>query len=389
MRITALLLCFSVTAFAEQHDVHTFFKSIEHQWLGEQVNLEFPGIASVSTREHLLNLPNENKLSYGEIISLAGDYYGIPELPISDGQNLDERMRRFHEAFDTLANEGTPFRCDYDYCSNKILDVFEQELVSYQKNRTDRMGSKGLDYLALVEYYTANNFLRLAITNWDHFLPTSLLAYEAGHAAAIEQALRARKLASEADQTAALELAYAMNAFSDHFLTDMFSSGHLRVPRRQLYEQSSFASVAGLLAKQMHDEDGRVGLMAENHAGATWKMYGDGMLFVAGAEKNKDTVSQAIRTSIAEVANAFKNGVELPVEDYGVKKLVPIDLPKLNSSPLYLLDLDGTVLARTPENSLCSYEWTPDWTGISQLLGYDSAGDGSDCKFNAELMARL
>jgi len=32
-----------------------------------------------------------------------------------------------------------------------------------------------------------------------------------------------------------LELAYAMNVFSDHFLEDSFAAGHIRVPREILH----------------------------------------------------------------------------------------------------------------------------------------------------------
>ena len=123
-------------------------------------------------------------------------------------------------------------------------------------------------------------------------------------------------------------------------------------------------------------------------------MFGDGMLFVPGAEENRKQVALAVKTSIGEVSQAFRTGEPVLMNDYGIKKIVAqlgdeLMRPKnaeLNSSPLYSLDSEGKVLARTPENSLCSYDWSPDWSGLSQALGYRSAGDGSDCKFNLQLV---
>lgn len=389
-----LVLCFASAAFTCESDSRNYFKSIEHEWLGEIARLDFPGNENTVPTEHKLRMPNGNSLSYGDIIALAGDYYGVADTPISDGKSDTDRLKRFVAAFAELADEEKSATCDNDYCANKLLEIFASEKEAHKESGLGGpVPSRSASTMVSIELYTANNFLRLAIRNWDHFLPTSMIAYETGHGAALQQALKARSLRKPSAQLAALELAYAMNAFADHYLTDMFSSGHLRVPRRELFEQSSLGSLGGLLAGQMHDEDGRVGLVVHNSEGKTWKMYGDGLLFVAGAEENKKQVALAVQTSASEIARAFKTGEVVSKENYGIKKIVPqVDeallnprTPDLNSSPLYSKDATGRVLARTPENSRCSYEWTADWTGISQLVGYRSAGDGSDCKFNNAL----
>ena len=59
-------------------------------------------------------------------------------------------------------------------------------------------------------------------------------------------------------------LAYAL-----HFLTDAFSSGHMRVPRRVLGRT--------MRAKLMHDIDGALGLNVFNAFGS-WRAFGDGKL---------------------------------------------------------------------------------------------------------------
>lgn len=389
LRYALCFLFLSSQAFAHEGEVYNYFKSIEHQWLGNIAKLDFPGSAAENASAHKLRLPNGNRLTYGDIIALGGDYYGVPESPICDGATDADRIARFLAAFDTLGLEGKS--CDDDYCANKVLAIFREERSAHVESGVNGpVPSRTVANLLSIEFYTNNNFLRLAINNWDHFLPTSMLAYDAGHGAAIAQAIKARKMATLKERIEGLELAFAMNAFVDHYLTDAFSSGHVRIPRRPLYEQLSTASMAGLLTGQMHDEDGRVGLTVRNAEGKTWRMYGDGTLFMAGSEENKRMVARAVQTSIAEVFNAFATGKSPRKDEYGIKKLVPLLNDELlhpkndavNSSPLYTLSPDGTVLARTPENSLCSYDWTADWTGLAQLIGYSSSGDGSDCKFN-------
>lgn len=388
------VLCLTFIAcpvLAHEGEVHTYFKSIEHQWLGNIALLDFPGSDGVKATEHKLRLPNGNSLSYGDIIALGGDYYGVPDSPISDGTTDADRLARFQAAFNDLALEQKASNCEDDYCANKLLEIFKGEADAHkQQGENSEVPARTAGAMFSITMYTSNNYLKLAIRNWDHFLPTSMVAYETGHSAAIAQAIKAKKMATPKQRLEGLELAFAMNAFSDHFLTDMFSSGHIRVPRRQIFEQTSVASMAGLLAGQMHDEDGRVGLTVKNAEGKSWHMFGDGMLFIPGAEENRKMVARAVQTSIGEVINAFKTGKAATKDEFGIKKLVaqldddllhPKD-DKLNSSPLYTLDAKGVVVARTPENSLCSYEWTLEWSGLSQLVGYSAAGDGSDCKFN-------
>ena len=74
-------------------------------------------------------------------------------------------------------------------------------------------------------------YLGLSLINWDHFGNDARTAYSTGHSAAIDYARQAGS---------SWDVAYAMNAFADHYLQDLFSAGHLRNPRRDLH---------GILAK--------------------------------------------------------------------------------------------------------------------------------------------
>lgn len=61
-----------------------------------------------SEKNHLITLPNGVRLTFGNVIALAGDYYGIPDAPISDPSlNPDQvdagALQRFKDAYSTLA----------------------------------------------------------------------------------------------------------------------------------------------------------------------------------------------------------------------------------------------------------------------------------------------
>jgi len=54
----------------------------------------------------------------------------------------------------------------------------------------------------------------------------------------MEQVVRVGGMTNDKDKTRELNLAYTYEAFSAHSLSDLFSAGHLRRPRRQVHEYS-------------------------------------------------------------------------------------------------------------------------------------------------------
>src|SRR5206468_1692437 len=122
--------------------------------------------------------------------------------------------------------------------------------------------------------FPRGRFLELAGVNFDHFGRDAVAAYRAAHAAACQAAREAKDAGSAAEQRRGLERAYLMNAGADHFLTDLFASGHLRVPRRELHEHGFVKMVGDLLAKRMHDEDNQLGLVVVNRRRQEWRAYG-------------------------------------------------------------------------------------------------------------------
>ncbi|MFL5346601.1 MAG: hypothetical protein ACJ8AT_17615 [Hyalangium sp.] len=158
-------------------------------------------------------------LTYGEVVALAGDYYATPE---------------------ELAAELTPA------VAEAIRGVTPQDEGTFLLN-THR---GWFDYAML------------ANENQDHFAPKCWARYSQHHAEAL-------KLALDRDLDAAL----VRNAFADHFLTDAFASGHLRVPRDALVGLSG-----ALPTRKMHDEENVQGLWVQSASGFVWRAYGDDQL---------------------------------------------------------------------------------------------------------------
>ena len=77
------------------------FCSFEHKCIGEQIELRQAEL------KHL-ELPNGVEMAFGQIIALAGDFYGVPNHPIINpskgiNQTDSDRQQRFLAAYNTLA----------------------------------------------------------------------------------------------------------------------------------------------------------------------------------------------------------------------------------------------------------------------------------------------
>ncbi|WP_414154836.1 phospholipase [Pseudomonas sp. BNK-43-a] len=358
------------------------FEGGEHTAIGDNVLLRFAANQPpVVAHQSPLPLPNGLSLTYGQVVALGGDFYGVPERPIADGATPSERIERFLQAFDSLARLPAS-RAE----AQDILAVMQEEIsaanraikdgrqpheaydalgdsLSARWNRITGGGSVASDLLPLGRY------LKLAASNWDHFGRSALLAYQAGHGAALQQALRARDSGDERD----LQLAYAMNAFADHFLTDLFSAGHLRVPRKALADTVTPSDIGSLVSRFMHDEDSKYGLRVRNAEGEQWRAYGDKRYFDSVDVANRRQVGRAVQRSADEVFQAFDKGQATSPEQYAALRLTPDlqaaeqDLVPGNFAPLYRQQ-GSTVQRRKNVADLNDRQYTSDWWGWSTYL---------------------
>ena len=81
-------------------------------------------------------------------------------------------------------------------------------------------------------------YFKLASENVSHFVPgeAALGEWYKSHGEAIELALQAGLATKSESNALDLNQAYATEAFGQHFLTDMFSGGHIRVPRGEILD---------------------------------------------------------------------------------------------------------------------------------------------------------
>ena len=78
------------------HGLQKEFSSPEHRYLGD---IKLQGLPDKFKQ---FSLPNNSKLTFGEIIALAGDYFGVYLAPISLGASDEEDQERFIAAYNQM-----------------------------------------------------------------------------------------------------------------------------------------------------------------------------------------------------------------------------------------------------------------------------------------------
>ncbi|WP_115706957.1 phospholipase [Legionella sainthelensi] len=361
------------------------FSGFEHQYFGDQINLRFYN----SNSDKLLHLPNGLILTYGQIVMLAGDLFGDPQHPVSICI-MDKRKECFNLQFYALAGDKDKNNCQTPRIQAENLIQYQEQiaqlLVAWRaQGKSDsefykEYGSainKKLNRLTcggsfISDYIPFGNYLKLSETNFDHYQPESLIAYEVGHQVALDTALlgyqqKIKGNVAHAEQL--LELAYAQNAFANHYLSDSFASGHIRTPRLEIEKKVFLPSILNLLlANLMHDEDNRLGLNVVNQEGTFWTAYGDNYLFKEEAELQRIILLKAMQRSADSIYDTFESG-NFP-EHFNELKLVPLfkEVEQLNqTSPLFKMD-NGNLLKRKDGHDPYNFEWTENWSGLITLL---------------------
>lgn len=256
----------------------------------------------------------EEKLNYGSVVGLGGDFYG--SRVISDGENPGDLRERFVEAINTLMKPGAQVERD------RIAEISQSgfSTVREQYELTKLLGWR---------------YMNLLSNNYDHFAPDAYKAYLAGHSVALELAEKAYELNQAAEYQLSelyIDAAYLCNAFACHFLSDHFAGGHLRVPRRQLVDKFG-AILGGLLSNRMHNEDGDHGVVASNND-STWKLYGDGKFYKFLNIPNVQILHFAMQASADEIKGTYESGQQPEVDE--VLKYIPkVVFPESNPEQSY------------------------------------------------------
>lgn len=150
-----------------------------------------------------------------------------------------------------------------------------------------------------------------------------IAAYKVGHSVALQAAIEA------VDEWDLLHKAYLYEGIAQHSLSDSFSSGHVRVPRRALH---SDPRRFGFLTNQapgdkcnqyMHDEDSATGLWMSNARGDSWPVYGDKQYLTWKNLPNQEQAYYAMQAGLDEILQAYKSKTAPAEHDYAALQRVP------------------------------------------------------------------
>jgi len=356
------------------------FASSEHLFIGNNTKIYFSTDDPGQTA-YTFHLQNGLALNYGKIVTMA-DFYGIPNQPISAAKSDERRKERFLKIFAMFTINKSAVQE-----AEQILAVIynEQKLVDegmkngerpediYNKLAADNDrkwncitgGGCGKYW-----YFKPGRYFTLTLSDFDHFGDSAWVAYETGHKLAIEQAIAAHQTQDKQK----LELAYMINAFACHYLSDHFATGHMRNPRIELFTHTFPHIIGNALTLYMHNEENHYGLHVHNLRGDHWQAYGDKNYFDKINQENRIKVEEAMQVSANEIFAAYLSGI-VPKDD-AVYQIIPYadsiggdhDHGQ-DIAPLFYWDAKLKRLYRRVDvTNVNDHHWTSHWQGWSTLI---------------------
>lgn len=369
-------LCSSSISYA---DSSAGFALSEHWAIGQQVALRFK-VDQAPEAALPLHLKNGLTLTFGDIISL-GDLYGVLGKPISHGLDQQEKQARFKDAFKTFAKSFAAVGEVRELTSVIKMEIREIEAgIERGETAEDIYKRVGNEIGRQVNCITGGGctshgwwlypgrYLLLALENYDHFSPNNISVYKNGHQVALQQALKAKKTGKRSD----LELAYAMEAFAAHYLSDHFAAGHLRTPRGDLKNKVTPAVLGSLLSNYMHNEENKYGLHVHNALGDQWIIYGDFSYFNPLNQLNRQMLLKTLQQSADELFDAYNSGA-MPEQSHVLEMLPDVtpltDENNLDITPMFFWDdVNKQLYRRTDLSNPYDKKMTSGWWGWSTLL---------------------
>jgi len=265
-------------------------------------------------RPTFLQLRNYALVSYGDIVGLAGDFFPtFADLDSTEWTKADDPEQSQRSEVD------------------KILRSYHKKLVAPDEwNDQDKEDARpGAKWTASVG--DTGRVLRLALKNFAHFGFEAVAEWLKYHQRAIDLAIEGFKYYGKAEEYGKLPavadvgrpapdptlsgkwstrdadfplvnnlvMALKLNAFGDHFLSDLFSAGHMRLARRRITEQfGDYYPIPGsdgladapidlgsIISGIHHDEDGKAGLWCTPLFGEV-KLNGLGIYEKTGSVKD-------------------------------------------------------------------------------------------------------
>ena len=337
MKISMGLLCLAFVGLScrsIQSESESKFDSAEHKLLGDQgyrsACVTFTAICPVD----IVRKNGKKAFTYGELVAFSGDFYG-----------------KWEDIY-TATSDAYPFPGGLLSSWDKVKTL--KELVSREETAIDELKRNPKaaypDFNINFTLAFGASYLELQTNNSTHFGWHNIKTYITHHTRALELAIAASKATDSVQKRELLTQALFANGFSDHFLTDGFAAGHVRMPRAQSLvwgpRQAKGYSPEGMgvLAKLIHDNDpcvykpgidnvcrGEAGsqlqhgvLKVENARNDKWTTRADGDLYRGsnGSEIHVRIPTQAVEASVKEVLTAYESGV-MPEGVFAATEFVP------------------------------------------------------------------
>jgi hypothetical protein len=280
-------------------------------WVGKE-HLELGDIGAIAACEdqgltprdcpinEIMRRDGQVSFSYGDLVT-SGDFYNTPqELFVDRGRGIKNMIRCVHES----AKKEEPEQCEGQNFASRAV------------------------YATVVSH------------NYNHFGWNNLVTYVKLHSDALQQAHKAFVLQTLNTQQSRFHWNQALiiNGFADHYLTDAFASGHIRIPRLQIkaWGQRSLrgglkGQRADILSMILHDFESRnirsgreAGLPVRNSLGQVWRTRSDNHLRESRDPQDQTYILplRAVADSFGELLDARLHG-ELPESVFKATWLVP------------------------------------------------------------------
>jgi hypothetical protein len=307
-----LTLVISASSYGHEADIR--WSEGEHLELGENAAKKICAeMGLVGSKCPVANLIPRKDLrlsfSYGEAITSA-DYYNTP--------------LEFYQ--DKRTGIGAVIACAH-----------KQKRVHHDQETSDGVEYPSCTGTGLIGMPT---YLEVVTTNYDHFGWNNMKAYVKYHNQALLKAQQSflKRTTSPSESRVLLHQALIYNAYADHYLTDAFASGHIRIPRIQIKDWAIsrlpgfFKSLRGdLLTMLMHDRESislrtnkEEGLLVENSLGDVWTTRGDSNLHFGSYPNDpvREMPTQALTESLRDVLTTWQTG-EVPEGLFKAATYVP------------------------------------------------------------------
>lgn len=347
-------------------------------------------------------VPLDMKLSAGDVVALAGDYYTKAgwweqlQIPEKTGDGTEENKQLLHAP--VMQAETDAFKQAYnDLASPAVTKSAISQIFAIDGSRFIPSLLKQLIYAVTVKDYGA----KLA-SNEDHFAPWSLRGYIVGHQSALNMAeiayychqiaegkvskedkkippeIRDRlakivqqieidpakyKLDPESTEGKLTEkelftelghrfhaMAVARDLFAMHFYSDHFAGGHLsRMGEMRKLLPKEFGVWGSILVNNMHNEDNKNSVAVTNSfqplsreqdmIKEDSKAYGDGTYFYHENDANANMLINGMDNSLGDIARLMKTGEKRQSVDYGGLEFLPqINYKVSQPQPLFIQD---------------------------------------------------